>query len=277
MNITLDRQICVVTGAAGVLCSAMSEAVLKCGARVVLLGRTESKLEALQQAFKEKGYTETLVVAADVQSREDLEAAKKKINDTWGKVSLLINGAGGNRPEATSQKEILEANDSLEGSFFDIDVDAFMSVIDLNFKGSLLPSFIFAKDMLDQPNASVINISSMSADRPLTKVGAYSASKATVDNFTKWLAVHLAKKNIRVNAIAPGFFATQQNKFLLYEQDQVTLTARGNKIVSNTPMGSFGSPEDLEGAVAFLASPLAKFITGIVLPVDGGFSAYSGV
>ena len=278
MELSLENKVCVVTGAAGVLCSAMCEALLESGAKVALLGRTKSKLEALQAALKDNGYENTLVLEADVLDKQSVAEAKKLVNETWGPVSILLNGAGGNNPKATTQIENFEKDtQGFDGSFFDIDVDAFSSVIDLNYKGTLIPSLIFSEDMVQNQNGSIINISSMSAERPLTKVGAYSSSKAAVDNFTRWLSVHFAEKNVRVNAIAPGFFASEQNKFLLYEKDLVTLTPRGNKIISNTPMKNFGKPDDLKGATIFLASDLSKFVTGVILPVDGGFSAYSGV
>ena len=273
----LKDKICVVTGAAGVLCSALAEALLEEGAKVVLLGRTESKLVSLQERFAEKGYEQTLVAAADVLDVASLEQAKKKINQTWGQVYLLVNGAGGNHPRATSPAEQMQDDTPMEDSFFGLDANAYSQVFDLNFKGSFLPAQIFGADMIEAGEGNIVNISSMSASRPLTKVGAYSNAKAAVDSFTQWLSVHLAEKNIRVNAIAPGFFVSDQNRFLLYEQDGETLTARGQKIINNTPMHEFGKAEDLKGSMKFLAGPDSRFITGIVLPVDGGFSAFSGV
>ncbi|MCM8530514.1 MAG: SDR family oxidoreductase [Lentisphaeraceae bacterium] len=274
---SIKDKVCVVTGAAGILCSAMVEALLEDGAKVALLGRTESKLVDLKNALAEKGLTETLVVAADVLSSEGLLKAKASINETWGKVDILVNGAGGNHPDATSKAEQMLPETPLEDSFFGMSLDAFGFVFDLNFKGTLLPCQIFGKDMIDSGAGNIINISSMSADRPLTKVGAYSSAKASVDSLTQWLSVHLATRNIRVNALAPGFFVTGQNKFLLYQEDGVTPTARGQKIINNTPMGEFGEPEDLKGAIKFLAGPASRFVTGVILPVDGGFSAFSGV
>ena len=274
---SLDNKVCVVTGAAGVLCSAMVEAMLEEGAKVALLGRTESKLSDLKAELAAKGLTETLVTPADVLNEDALREVKQQINDKWGKIDILINGAGGNHPKATSPAEQMDANTPKEQSFFGLSMDAFGFVFDLNFKGTLLPSQIFGEDMLEGKEGNIINISSMSADRPLTKVGAYSAAKSSVDSLTQWLSVHLAPVNIRVNALAPGFFVTGQNKFLLYQEDGVTPTARGQKIINNTPMGEFGKPEDLKGAIKFLAGPDSRFVTGIILPVDGGFSAYSGV
>jgi len=276
----LTDKVCVVTGAAGVLCSVMVEALCEAGAKVALLGRTEEKLVALSKQLKIKGYDHTLPIQADVLNREDLEHALRKILDQFGPIYLLLNGAGGNHPKAVTQSEFLDSatDEALAKGFFGTDLEAFGAVFDLNFTGTLLPCMVFGKSMIKTGGGTIINISSMSADRPLTKVAAYSAAKASVDNFTRWLAVHFSKSNIRVNAIAPGFFSTRQNRFLLYEQDGKTLTSRGQKIIVNTPMGQFGQPEDLKGALLFLASEdLSRFITGIVLPVDGGFSAFSGV
>ena len=276
----LKDKVCVVTGAAGVLCSTMVEALCGAGAKVALLGRTEQKLTDLCNQLKSKGFEKTIPIRADVLIREDLESAQKQIQDTWGSVYLLVNGAGGNTPKAVTQSEILEGtgDEELARGFFGTDMEAFRFVFDLNFMGTLLPCMIFGKVMVKSGSGNIINISSMSAINPLTKVAAYSAAKASVDNFTRWLAVHFAKMNVRVNAIAPGFFSTSQNKFLLYEADGKTLTPRGNKIITHTPMETFGRPEDLKGALLFLASDAqSRFVTGIVLPVDGGFSAYPGV
>jgi NAD(P)-dependent dehydrogenase (short-subunit alcohol dehydrogenase family) len=272
--------VCLVTGAAGVLCSVMVEALCEAGARVALLGRTEEKLEALAAELYEKGFSQTIPIRADVLIQEDLERARRTIREKFGPVQLLINGAGGNHPGAVTQSEILEGSgpEEMARGFFGTDIEAFRSVFDLNFMGTLLPCKVFGEDMVAAGSGTIINISSMSATIPLTKVAAYSAAKASVDNFTRWLSVHFSRSNIRVNALAPGFFSTVQNRFLLYEQDGKTLTERGNKIITHTPMGEFGSPEDLKGALLFLASSQqSRFVTGIVLPVDGGFSAYPGV
>jgi len=276
----LKDKVCVVTGAAGVLCSTMVEALCEAGAKVALLGRTEQKLIDLSEQLKAKGFRKTLPIRADVLVREDLENAQKQIQDALGSVYLLVNGAGGNTPKAVTQSEILEGagDEELARGFFGTDIEAFRFVFDLNFMGTLLPCMVFGKGMIKSGSGNIINISSMSAITPLTKVAAYSAAKASVDNFTRWLAVHFAKMNVRVNAIAPGFFSTSQNRFLLYEADGTTLTPRGNKIITHTPVEAFGRPEDLKGALLFLASNAqSSFVTGIVLPVDGGFSAYAGV
>ncbi len=273
----LEDKVCIVTGAAGVLCSAMVEALLEDGAKVALMGRTESKLVDLKNQLADKGLAETMVTAADVLDEAALREAKAKINSNWAPVDILVNGAGGNHPKATSPAEQMTADTPKADSFFGMSMDAFGFVFDLNFKGTLLPCQIFGEDMVDKKDGNIINISSMSADRPLTKVGAYSAAKSSVDSLTQWLSVHLAPMNVRVNALAPGFFVTGQNKFLLYQEDGVTPTARGQKIINGTPMNEFGKPEDLKGATSFLAGPASRFITGIILPIDGGFSAFSGV
>lgn len=273
---SLNGKICVVTGAAGVLCSSLVEALLEEGAKVALLGRTESKLQELQQRLKSAGFDQTLVVPADVLDKASLLSVRETIHQTWGNVDILVNGAGGNQPGATTPLEQMQEGDPLKKSFFGVDMNAFSDVYELNFKGTLLPTQIFAEDMIKH-GGDVINISSVSAERPLTKVGAYSASKASIDNFTSWLSVHLAPMKIKVNAIRPGFFATEQNKFLLYQEDGVTLSARGKKIIDATPMSQFGKAEDLKSSLKFLTHPSSRFVTGIIVPVDGGFSAYAGV
>lgn len=277
MTKPLEGQIALVTGAAGVLCSVFVKQLLEHGAKVVLMGRTESKLAALQEEMQGLGLKETLVCAADVTSREDLVKARSKIHETWGKVSLLINGAGGNQPGAVSPLETLEQGADLSSSFFGMDPEAYKAVMDLNLMGTILPSQVFGEDMIELGEGNIINISSLSAILPLTKVAGYSNAKAAIDSFTKWLSVHLAPRHIRVNAIAPGFFATEQNRFLLFEKDGETLTERGNKIVTQTPMKRFGKPEELLTALNFLSDPRSTFVSGTVIVVDGGFAAYSGV
>ena len=272
----LEGSIAVVTGGAGVLGSALAEALLEQGAKVVILGRTLSKLEGMVDEWNQKGYENARCFSADVMDREALRTVCDEIHKEWGSVDILINAAGGNNPRATTKVEEMLQDTSIEDGFFGIDVDAFRQVFDLNFMGTLIPSLVFAQDMMTK-GGSIINISSMAAQFPLTKVGGYSASKAAVDNFTRWLSVHFAKQNIRVNAIAPGFFASEQNRFLLYKEDGKTLTQRGQKILDHTPMGVFGEPEDLKEAAVYLASSGSRFVTGIILPIDGGFSAYSGV
>jgi NAD(P)-dependent dehydrogenase (short-subunit alcohol dehydrogenase family) len=210
-------------------------------------------------------------LACNVLDKADIEAAARKIMDAYGRVDILVNGAGGNNPKATT---------SPEQSFFDLPADALRFVFDLNLMGTILPSQVFGRIMAGQKNGVILNISSMNAFRPLTRIAAYSAAKAGVSNFTQWLAIHLAQEyspEIRVNAIAPGFFLTDQNRFLLTDKDTSDLTPRGRTIIAHTPQGRFGTPEDLLGTVMWLVSPASSFVTGIVVPVDGGFSAFSGV
>jgi len=212
-----------------------------------------------------------IAVKCNVLDKRQLERARKKIKEKLGTVDILINGAGGNKKEATTSESL---------SFFDLPADAIRGVIDLNFMGMVLASQVFGRDMAKKKSGVILNISSMNAFRPLTKVGAYSAAKAAVSNFTQWLAVHINQnysKDIRVNAIAPGFFLTEQNRYLLTNEKTGKLTPRGKTIIAHTPMGRFGKPDDLTGTMLWLVSDAAKFVTGIVVPVDGGFSAFSGV
>lgn len=272
----LDGKVAVVTGATGVLCSVMAESLLKEGAKVVLANRSAEKGRALQESLAQRGLKETLCVAVDVLDRAGLEAAREAILSRWGRLDILVNGAGGNHPKGTCPAEQMVEGTKLEESFFGLDLSGFDFVNRLNVTGSLLPAQVFCQAML-KTGGSVVNISSMSASLPLTKVAAYSAAKAAIENFTRWLAVHLAPMGIRVNAIAPGFFLTDQNRFLMLEQDGKTLTARGRKVIAKTPMHRFGEPGELCGALTFLVSDEAAFVTGAVIPVDGGFLAYSGV
>ena len=266
----------VVTGAAGVLCSVMARDLLKAGARVALLGRTRSKLEELQRQLAEEGLRQTLVLAADVLDKAALEQACSRVKEEWGRLDILVNGAGGNDPRGTSPAEQCTPETPAEQGFFGMDMEGFEYVNRLNMIGTILPSQVFG-ELLAASGGCIVNISSMAAFQPLTKVGAYGAAKAAVDNFTKWLATHLAPLGVRVNAIAPGFFITDQNRFLMMEKDGETPTPRGRKVLAKTPMHRFGDPEDLCGALLFLVSPAASFVTGTIIPVDGGFLAYSGV
>jgi NAD(P)-dependent dehydrogenase (short-subunit alcohol dehydrogenase family) len=214
-----------------------------------------------------------------VLDRASLEEIRKKIVDEVGEIDMLINGAGGNSPKATTKLEQIteEELDQLEDGFFGLELEGFQKVFDLNFTGTLLPTLVFTRDMVARQKGVVLNVSSMNAYKPLTKIPAYSAAKASINNFTEWLAVHFAKVGVRVNAIAPGFFLTNQNRFLVTDEQTGALTPRGEKIISNTPMGVFGEPEDLNGTVLFLLSDMSNFITGICIPVDGGYSAFGGV
>ena len=218
-------------------------------------------------------------VEANVLDKESLEKAKAEINEKLGSIDVLINGAGGNSPMATAKVDQIEEKDldNLADTFYGLQIDGFDKVYALNLKGTVLPTMVFTKDMLKNRKGVILNISSMNSYKPLTRIPAYSAAKASVNNFTEWLAVHLAKVGIRVNAIAPGFFITNQNRFLVLDEKNGGFSARGQKIVNSTPMGKFGEPEDLQGATLFLLSDISSFITGIVIPVDGGYSAYGGV
>lgn len=277
-EIDLKDKVVVVTGAGGVICSSLAEAIAQCGAKVALLDlnqeaadRAAAKIVA--EGFVAKGY------AANVLSKEALEEAHQKVLADFGPCDILVNGAGGNNPRATTDNEFAELDDVQKEmkTFFDLDEKGVEFVFNLNFIGTLLPSQVFAKDMVGRKGCSILNIASMNAYTPLTKIPAYSGAKSAVKNFTQWLAVHFSHLGIRVNAIAPGFFSTTQNAKLLWNEDG-TPTARTHKILNATPMGRFGEVEELVGATLFLLSPeAASFITGICVPIDGGFSSYSGV
>jgi NAD(P)-dependent dehydrogenase (short-subunit alcohol dehydrogenase family) len=266
----LEGKTAVVTGGGGVLGSAIACALAQAGAQVAILElREEKAIWVAGQITESCG--EALPVRCDVLSKDSILASADKVMGHFGKVDILVNGAGGNKPQATTSSEL---------SFFDLPADAFQWVFDLNCIGSILPSQVFGRFMAQARQGSILNISSMNSYRPLTRVPAYSAAKAAVSNFTMWLAVHMAQEyspNIRVNAIAPGFFQTEQNRFLLTDKETGELTPRGQAIISHTPMARFGAPEDLLGTVLWLLSPASAFITGIVVPIDGGFSAFSGV
>lgn len=274
----LKNKVAVVTGAGGVLCSAFAKALAKAGAKVALLDRNKENAQKYADEIVANGGI-ARAYTANVLERDSLKECHKQVLAELGKCDILINGAGGNNPMATTDKEYYEAGD-LDAdikSFFDLDESGVSFVFNLNFLGTLLPTQEFARDMLGRKGCSVLNISSMNAYTPLTKIPAYSGAKAAVSNFTQWLAVHFSKVGIRVNAIAPGFFSTKQNAKLLWNDDG-TPTARTGKILAATPMGRFGETEELIGSVLFLLSDeAAGFITGVVLPIDGGFSAYSGV
>jgi NAD(P)-dependent dehydrogenase (short-subunit alcohol dehydrogenase family) len=277
-KIDLTGKTAVVTGAGGVLCSQFSRALAACGARVALLDLNKESVSHLEKELYDQGL-EAKAYKADVLNKDVLEAVHQDILNDLGPCDLLVNGAGGNHPRATTSQEYYNPGDLSEDtiSFFDLDKSGISFVFDLNFLGTLLTTQVFAREMADRPGTAIINVSSMNAFTPLTKIPAYSAAKAAVSNLTQWLAVHFAKAGIRVNALAPGFFATKQNEKLLFTDDG-ELTERSEKILSQTPMGRFGKSEELLGALLFLSDPAAAgFITGIVLPVDGGFSAYSGV
>jgi NAD(P)-dependent dehydrogenase (short-subunit alcohol dehydrogenase family) len=266
----IKDKVIAITGGGGVLCGTMATELAKAGAKIAVLDLTESAAKKIAGEIKSGG-GDAIPIKCNVLEKETLESAKKQINSEFGKIDILINGAGGNKKEATTSPDL---------SFFDLPAEAIRFVFDLNFIGTLLPTQVFGKEMADNGTGIILNVSSMNAFRPLTKIAAYSAAKAAVSNFTQWLAVHVCQnysKDIRVNAIAPGFFLTEQNRFLLTEEKTGDLTPRGKTIIDHTPMGRFGKPEELVGTVIWLLSNAAKFVTGVVIPVDGGFSAFSGV
>jgi len=278
MKPDLSGKVAVVTGGAGVLCSEFAKALAVCGAKVAILGRTLSKAAAVVSEIAAMG-GEAIAVSVDVTDSASVKAAHAEVLERLGPCDILINGAGGNNPRATTDKEYFEPGDidADTKSFFDLDEEGIEYVFNLNFIGTLLPTQAFARDMICREGCTILNVSSMNAYTPLTKIPAYSGAKAAISNFTQWLAVHFSKVGIRVNAIAPGFFSTEQNRKLLWNEDG-TPTARTGKILAATPMGRFGSPEELLGALLFLVDEKSSaFVTGIVIPVDGGFSAYSGV
>lgn len=281
-KINLSDKVAVVTGGGGVLCGSMAEAFAECGAKVAVLDLQQRSAEAVAEKINSSGGA-AIGVRANVLDRESLIAAEKIISEKFGVCDILLNGAGGNHPKGTTSREFLTKEDIDESgvkdivTFYDLSPEGIKFVFDLNFIGTVLPTQIFTRKMVSKGGGVVINISSMNAFCPLTKIPAYSAAKAAVSNFTQWLAVHMSKVNIRVNAVAPGFFLTDQNRSLLTNKDG-SFTPRADKILSQTPMGRFGNPADLIGTLLWLVDDNASaFVNGVVIPVDGGFSAYSGV
>ena len=280
-QIDLNGKVAVVTGGGGILCSVMAKALAECGAKVAVLDLREENAAKVADEINAAGFT-AMGLGANVLELASLQAAEEKIRAAWGPCDILVNGAGGNNPKGTTSKEYLFPEDltkQVEGltTFFDLDPAGIGFVFNLNFIGTLLPTQVFCREMAKKPGGVVINISSMNAFTPLTKSPAYSGAKAAVSNFTQWLAVHLSKVGIRVNAIAPGFFLTDQNRALLTNADG-SMTKRGETIIAHTPMGHYGKPEDLVGALLFLVdNNAAGFVDGVVLPIDGAFSAFSGV
>lgn len=280
-DVDLSNKVVVITGGAGVLGSSWVDALAACKAKVAILDR-DAELAKKKAAEVVATGGVAIGVEANVLSKESLKKAHDEVLEKFGPCDILINGAGGNHPKGTTTKEYLYAEDFTEKNdeiitFFDLDEEGIRFVFDLNFLGTLLPSQEFAKDMVGRTGCSIINVSSMNAFTPLTKIPAYSGAKAAISNFTQWLAVHMSKVGIRVNAIAPGFFLTKQNEALLKNSDG-SYTERSAKILNSTPMGRFGESEELIGALLFLVNEEASsFVNGIVIPVDGGFSAYSGV
>jgi NAD(P)-dependent dehydrogenase (short-subunit alcohol dehydrogenase family) len=275
----LKDKVCVITGGGGVIGTAIAEALASAGVKVAILDRREEVAVALASDLVSRFKTTCIGVACDVLDKNAIIAASSEVEKRLGPVDILINGAGGNSPDATTkQEEVNDSNiDNPDQTFFGLKMEGFHKVFDLNFIGTVLPSMVFGENMVKRGKGNILNISSMNAYKALTKIPAYSAAKASVNNFNGWLAVHFAKTGVRVNAIAPGFFLTNQNRFLLTDEKTGNLTPRGNKIIANTPMGKFGEPEDLQGAVLFLVSDISNFVTGICIPVDGGYSAFGGV
>ncbi len=260
-----------ITGGAGVLGTTICKQLAESGARLAILDIAEDRTQALADEINAAG-GEAVGIQTDVLDRASLEAAAQQTVETFGRVDVLINGAGGNKAEATATPG--------ERNFFDIPPDALQWVFNLNVLGTILASQVFGQRMVAQGEGIILNISSMTSLRPLTRVVAYGAAKTAVNNFTQWLAVHMAQEysaNIRVNAIAPGFFLTEQNRYLLVDVDTGEMTPRGRQIIDHTPAGRYGEPEDLVGTIVWLLSDASRFVTGIVVPIDGGFSAYSGV
>ncbi|GGK27850.1 dioxygenase [Yeosuana aromativorans] len=270
----------VLTGAGGVLCSTLAKALAKEGHKIAVLDLKKEAAQKVADEIKGEG-GKAIGVMANVLEKASLESAKEEVNTKLGPCDILVNGAGGNHPLGTTSNPFFQMEDlktSAEGfkTFFDLDPKGIEFTFNLNFLGTLLPTQIFAKDMVGRKGCSILNISSMNAFTPLTKIPAYSGAKAAVSNFTQWLAVHFSKVGIRVNALAPGFFLTEQNRALLTNPDG-SLTKRGQQIIDQTPMGRYGKPEDLISTTLYLCDDASSFVTGVVIPIDGGFSAYSGV
>ncbi len=266
----VNGQVAVITGGAGVLCAEMAYALGGVGAKIVLLDIGEKGMAAVSQELGKRGI-DHLAIKTDVMDKSSIEEAARKTIEHFGRVDILINGAGGNKPTATT---------SPDKPFFDLPEDAIKWVFDLNFMGTFLPCQVFGKYFAEQKSGNIINISSMNAFTPLTRIPAYSAAKSAVSNFTQWLAVHMShhySTDIRVNAIAPGFLLTDQNRFLLTNESDGSLTDRGQTIIDHTPAARFGDPKDLVTTVMWLTAPASHFVHGIVVPIDGGFSAFSGV
>ena len=267
---------CVITGGFGVIGMALTRGLAETGVNLAVIGRnpaTPDKAKAIAAEFGVK----CIGISASVTDKQQLEAAREQIHAEIGKIDILINCAGGNSPKATCSVEQMTKDDALADTFYGLSMDGFQDVFDLNFIGTLLPTMVFTTDMIEAGKGNVLNISSMNSIRPLTKIPAYSAAKGSINNFTQWYAVHVAQMGIRCNAIAPGFFLTNQNRFLLTDEQTGELKPRGKKIIANTPTHKFGEPEDLVGTMLYLLSDISSFVTGVVIPVDGGYAAFGGV
>jgi len=275
----LKGKVAAVTGGSGVIGQTLVKGLCSAGVTVIILDINPARgaVTAAEMA-RRPDCNVAAAIGASVTDRESLLKAREEIRSAFGSLDILINCAGGNKASATTAREFITRDDlDLGGSFFDLDIEGFGSVFDLNFKGTVLPSMILSEDMVRKGSGVILNISSMNAYRPLTKIPAYSAAKAAINNFTQWLAVHFAPAGVRVNAIAPGFLLTNQNRFLLTDEQTGEMTPRGRKIINATPMGRYTEPEELVGTMLYLLSETSSFVTGVVIPVDGGFSAYSGV
>ncbi|MFO7622083.1 MAG: SDR family oxidoreductase [Bacteroidales bacterium] len=275
--LNIKDKVAVVTGGGGVLCSEMAKSLAANGVKTVIIDLNKDAAESVAREIENEYGITALGLSANVLERSSLEAAKKEIHNKFGPVDILVNGAGGNSPTATTKVEKMLGTENPEDTFFGLQTEGFDKVFDLNFKGTLIPSMVYAEDMIRRRSGVIVNISSMNSYRPLTKIAAYSAAKAAVNNFTQWLAVHFSMTGIRVNAIAPGFLLTNQNRFLLVDEKSGEPTPRARKILNSTPMERYGAPDELTGTLIYLVSDMSKFVTGVVIPVDGGFSAYSGV
>lgn len=272
----LDGKVAVITGGAGVLCGAFARALAGVGAKIALLDINGDAAKKAAHDIAQLSGTQVIGIACDVLSKESLEAARKQINSELGSIDVLVNGAGGNAKSATTEIEQISDMADAPKSFYGLEIDGFNSVFNLNFIGTLLPTQILSQDMAHKKSGAIVNISSMAAFHPLSKIPAYSAAKAAVSNITEWLAVHLAPVGIRVNAMAPGFFLTEQLKFLAFDEAG-NLTPRYERVIDKTAMKRLGDPDELQGTLLYLASDVSSFVTGVVIPVDGGFNADSGI
>ncbi len=274
----IKDKVCVITGGGGIIGTALGLGLAEAGAKVAIVDFNIKKANEVVALINEKTNAGVISVFANVLEKDTLIKSKKEINEQLGKIDVLINGAGGNSPLATTKDEFITNDNAgdLSKTFLGLDIEGFKRVFDLNLIGTVLPTMVYSEDLIEG-GGSIINIASMNGFRPLTKIPAYSAAKAGINNLTEWLAVHYSKVNVRVNAIAPGFFLTDQNRFLLIDETTGKLTPRGEKILANTPAGRFGTPDELVGTLLYLVSDLSKFVSGVIIPVDGGFNAYSGV